>query len=178
MVRFAGEILILTGTPGSGKTTTAKALAAEGGSAKVHLHSDDFWHFIKNGAVAPYLPEAHQQNAVVIDVLAQAAEGYAKGGFFVIVDGIVGPWFLAPFTTLGVALHYVVLRPPLEVAIRRCQDRGGDTLTDPEPIAALHRQLSDLGELERHAIDIGDQAREQTFATVVEALRGGTFRLS
>ncbi len=178
MVRFAGEILILTGTPGSGKTTTAKALAAEGGSAKVHLHSDDFWHFIKNGAVAPYLPEAHQQNAVVIDVLAQAAEGYAKGGFFVIVDGIIGPWFLAPFTRLGVALHYVVLRPPLEVAIRRCQDRGGDTLTDPEPIAALHRQLSDLGELERHAIDIGDQAREQTLATVVEVLRGGTFRLS
>ncbi|WP_379066382.1 AAA family ATPase [Mesorhizobium sp. UC74_2] len=178
MISFAGEILILTGAPGSGKTTTAKALAAEGGSAKVHLHSDDFWYFIKNGAVAPYLPEAHQQNAVVIDVLASAAEGYAKGGFFVIVDGILGPWFLEPFTTLGVPLHYVVLRPPLEVAIRRCHDRGGDTLTDPEPIAALHRQLSDLGELERHAIDIGNQAREQTLATVVEALRGGTFRLS
>lgn len=157
MISFAGEILILTGAPGSGKTTTAKALAAEGGSAKVHLHSDDFWYFIKNGAVAPYLPEAHQQNAVVIDVLASAAEGYAKGGFFVIVDGILGPWFLEPFTTLGVPLHYVVLRPPLEVAIRRCHDRGGDTLTDPEPIAALHRQLSDLGELERHAIDIGNR---------------------
>ncbi|WP_054313601.1 AAA family ATPase [Mesorhizobium sp. 1M-11] len=178
MVEFAGEILILTGTPGSGKTTTAKALAVEGGSAKVHLHSDDFWHFIKNGAIAPYLPEAHRQNAVVIDVLAKAAQGYARGDLFVIVDGIIGPWFLEPFKALGVPLHYVVLRPPLEVAIRRCRDRGGDTLTDPEPIAALHRQLSELGNLERHAIDIGDQGREQTLAAVIEALRGGTFRLS
>ncbi|PLP59780.1 shikimate kinase [Mesorhizobium loti] len=178
MVDLAGEILILTGTPGSGKTTTAKALAAEGGSAKVHLHSDDFWHFIKNGAIAPYLPEAHQQNAVVVDVLAKAAQGYAKGGFFVIVDGIIGPWFLEPFRALSVPLHYVVLRPPLEVAIRRCRDRGGDTLTDPEPIAALHRQLCALGELERHAIDIGDQPREQTLAATIEAMRGGAFRLS
>ena len=177
MVEFAGEILILTGTPGSGKTTTAKALAAEGGSAKVHLHSDDFWHFIKNGAVAPYLPEARQQNAVVVDVLAKAAQGYAKGGFFVIVDGIIGPWFLDLFTALGVPLHYVVLRPPLEVAIRRCRDRGGDTLTDPEPITALHQQLSKLGELEKHAIDGGDQGRERTLTAVLEAMRSSRFRL-
>lgn len=177
MIDFAGEILILTGTPGSGKTTTAKMLGAETGSAKVHLHSDDFWHFIKNGAVAPYLPQAHAQNAVVVDVLAKAAEGYAKGGFFVIVDGIVGPWFLQPFRRLTVPLHYIVLRPPLDVAIRRCRERGGDTLTDPEPISALHRQLSALEELEAHAIDIGDQPPERTAAAVIDAVRSGTFRL-
>jgi len=89
-----GEVLILTGTPGAGKTTTAAALAAWRGSSKVHLHSDDFWHFIKHGAIQPYLPEAHCQNEVVLNVLANVAAGYAKGGYFVIVDGIVGPWFL------------------------------------------------------------------------------------
>jgi hypothetical protein len=44
----------------------------------VHLHADDFWHFIKYGAVAPYLPEAHEQNRIVVDVLAKAAEAYAR----------------------------------------------------------------------------------------------------
>ena len=85
----AGEILILTGTPGSGKTTTTKLLAMQSGSTKVHLHSDDFWHFIKNGAIPPYLPEADRQNSVVIDALAKAAASYARGGYFVIVDGIM-----------------------------------------------------------------------------------------
>ena len=37
----------------------------------VHLHSDDFWHYIRQGRIAPYLPQAHQQNQTVIDALAQ-----------------------------------------------------------------------------------------------------------
>jgi hypothetical protein len=26
----------------------------------VHLRADDFWHFIRKGAIPPYLPEAHE----------------------------------------------------------------------------------------------------------------------
>ncbi|EAA8855164.1 AAA family ATPase [Escherichia coli] len=177
-MNHTGEILILTGTPGSGKTTTAQTLAGEPGSSKVHLHSDDFWHFIKNGAIQPYLPEAHDQNTVVLDVLAQAAEGYARGGYFVIVDGIVGPWFLAPFKKIPVPVHYVVLRPALDVAIRRCQERGGNTLTDPGPITELHKQLSSLGQLERHALPIDAYTREETLAAVIQAVRSGTYLLT
>lgn len=125
----------------------------------MHLHADDFWHFIKHGAVAPYLPEAHEQNRVVVDVLAKAAQGYANGGYFVVVDGIVGPWFLQPFKLLAVPLHYIVLRPPLDVAIQRCRERGGDTLTDPDAITALYQQLSSLGELERHVLAIAGKGR-------------------
>lgn len=173
----AGEILILTGTPGSGKTTTARALAAEPGSAKVHLHADDFWHFIRNGNIAPYLPEAHGQNAVVVDVLANAAAGYARGHYFVVVDGIVGPWFLPPFTGLAVPLHYVVLRPSLEVAILRCQRRGGDTLSDPRHIEEIHRQFSLLVTLERHVLSTDGLTPEDTLRAVVEAVRSGGYRL-
>ncbi len=174
----AGEILILTGAPGSGKTTAAQALARLPGSPKVHLHSDDFWHFIKNGAIEPYLPEAHEQNRIVVDVLAQAAEGYARGGYFVIVDGIIGPWFLTAFERIPAVVHYVVLRPALDEAIRRCRERGGNTLTDPGPIAELHRQLSSLGSLERHALPIDAHSREDTLGAVAAAIRSGGFRLT
>ena len=178
MIGHAGEILILTGPPGSGKTTTAQALAAEPGAPKVHLHADDFWHFIKHGAIAPYLPAADGQNRIVIDVLARAAQGYADGGYLVIVDGIVGPWFLPPFRALAAPFHYVVLRPPLEVAIERCRRRGSDTLTDPDAISSLHRQFCALGDLGRHVLQTDGQSRSETLEAVVAAMDGGRFRLT
>ncbi|HEX2843356.1 AAA family ATPase [Hyphomicrobium sp.] len=174
----AGEILILTGTPGSGKTTTAQAIAALPGTPKVHLHSDDFWHFIKTGAIPPYLPEAHGQNAVVMGVLARAAESYATGGYFVIVDGIIGPWFLAPFRTLLSPLHYIVLRPDLADALQRCRERGGNTLSDPDPITALHEQFGDLGELADHVLLTDGQSRDDTREAVARAVQDGAYLLT
>lgn len=177
-IHLSGELLILTGTPGAGKSTTARALCARPGSAKVHLHADDFWAFIRHGAIAPHLPQSHEQNKVVIDVLAKAAEGYARGGYFVVLDGIVGPWFLEPFRALTVPLHYLVLRPSLDVAIDRCRQRGGDTLAEPVAITSLHRQLAALGQLEPHVLRTEGHSPEQTLNELIVALHSGAFRLS
>ncbi|MCB8819774.1 AAA family ATPase [Microvirga rosea] len=171
------EILIVTGTPGSGKTTAANSIAQLSGSPKVHLHSDEFWHFIKAGSIPPWHPEAHRQNATVIDVLAGAAARYAKGGYFVLVDGIIGPWFLDAFRNTGAVLHYVILRPDLEEAIRRCRERGGDTLSDPVAISALHQQFGNLGALERHALSVAGLSADETCDAIGKAVESGRFRL-
>ena len=142
----------------------------------VHLHSDDFWHFIKKGAIPPYLPESLHQNEVVMSVLAGAAEEYAKGGYFVVVDGIVGPWFIHPFRRLKQPLHYIVLRPALDAAIERCRLRGGDTLADPGPISALYQQFSRLGEFENHVIETVGHSPHDTLAAVHAGLVSGRFR--
>lgn len=177
MLDLRGEILILTGTPGAGKTTTAEALARLPGSPKVHLHSDFYWGFIKNGHVAPWLPEADAQNRVIMQAVAASAFAYAQGGYFVALDGIIGPWYLDYYRSLGVPLHYIVLRPALDVAITRVQARSGDSLNESGPVTQLHAAFSDLGDLEKHVIHTSGLTKKEQLQTIVSALGEGRFRL-
>ena len=85
-----GRIIIITGAPGTGKTTTASAVAKESDLEKsVHMHTDDFYHYLSKGAIPPHLPESNEQNLIVIEAFLEAAKRYARGGYDVIVDGIV-----------------------------------------------------------------------------------------
>jgi adenylate kinase family enzyme len=175
-VAAAGSVIVLSGSPGAGKTTVAR-LIADQLSPSVHLHADDFWHFIRQGCVAPYLPEAHQQNRVVMNVLTDAAFGYARGGYQVIVDGVVGPWFIDVFHTAsrasGIRLHYVVLRADEATTLQRATNRGEDALTDPSPVRDLHRQFAELGDFERYALDSTTLTAAQTARAVLQAINKG-----
>ncbi|MEV5830695.1 AAA family ATPase [Spirillospora sp. NPDC052242] len=175
------DVLVVTGPPGTGKSTVARILA-DAATPSVHLHTDDFYAFIRRGAVAPYLPEAHEQNRVVMDVIAGAAARYAQGGFHVIVDGVVGPWFTGPLVTAagraGVRLHYLVLRADEDTTVARgTARRGPGELTDPGPLRDMHRQFGDLGELERHVIDSTAQTPAETADAVLAAVRARTHLL-
>ncbi|HYC80873.1 MAG TPA: AAA family ATPase, partial [Solirubrobacterales bacterium] len=86
----APPVLILTGPPGSGKTTTAGLLSRRFG-AGVHLKSDLFFDFVTAGFVEPWRPESQRQNEVVMRTVGEAAASYARGGYFTVVDGIVIP---------------------------------------------------------------------------------------
>jgi adenylate kinase family enzyme len=175
-----GQMILVTGPPGAGKSTVA-ALLADRLTPSVHLHSDDFWRCIKQGWIAPYLPEAHQQNQVVMDVLVSAALGYAAGGYHVVYDGIVGPWFIDLFRAAAkeraVALSYVILRPDQQTTLTRATGRTGDALTDPAPIRALHDQFSDLGSYEAHVLDSGELTAEATAERVLAGVSRGAYLL-
>ena len=67
----------------------------------------DFYHYLSKGAIPPHLPESNEQNLVVIEAFLEAAKRYVRGGYDVIVDGIVGPWFLEPWLNI-VQEHYEV----------------------------------------------------------------------
>lgn len=181
---MTADVILLTGAPGSGKTTTARGLAATFPRA-VHMHTDDFWHVIVSGAIPPYLPESDAQNQTVMTAIERAAASYAAGGFTTVVDGIIGPWMLPHFLAPAGAdarerprLHYVVLRPSRDEALRRAQARTSpDALVDAGPITQLWDQFADLGDLEPHVIDTTAQRPDETLAAVRRAIDGGAFLL-
>jgi chloramphenicol 3-O-phosphotransferase len=176
----SGEVIILTGPPGAGKTSVAELLATDAARPAVHLVTDQFYRWILTGFVPPYLPQAQRQNEVVIDAIAGAVATYARGGYDVVVDGIVGPWFLDPFLGLAdeLVVSYVVLRPALDVTLARARGRADGELKQVEPIAGLHAAFERLGDLEGHVIDSGHLDAEQTAAEARRVLAAGGHRLT
>jgi adenylate kinase family enzyme len=168
-------ILILTGPPGVGKTTIAGILAGRNGPS-VHLEADTFFRFIRSGYVEPWKAESHEQNEMVMRIVAEAASGYARAGYFTIVDGIVIPgWFFEPLRDalcdLGHRVAFAVLRVPRSVCVARVNEREGGSISDPDAIGQIWQGFAELGDLERHAIDVDDQSPEGT-ATLLTQLLG------
>jgi hypothetical protein len=61
---------------------------------------------------------------------------------------------------------YAVLRPPIDVAIRRSRERSDEPMWDPDVVRRLWEAFADLGPLERHVIADGGEDPE-TIATLV-----------
>lgn len=169
--------MIVSGPPGSGKTTVSAALAS-GYERGVHLESDWFYRSIRSGFVAPWLPDAHSQNAAVMVAVTDAAAAFADAGYSVVWDGIVGPWFLdrvvRRLDAREICVQYLVLRPRRLTASQRVQGRG-DT---PEASGAetMYDQFTDLEDFEPHVIS-SDAPAEQVIEACRAALADGSLQV-
>jgi hypothetical protein len=176
------NVLLLTGPSGSGKTTVARLVATDAPGPTMHLTTDEFYRGIRTGFVAPYLPGAERQNEVVVDAIVAAVAAYARGGYDVVVDGVIGPWFLPPFRAAAAAgnwsMSYVVLRPDLGTTLQRGQSRPEPELTDVDALTGLHGAFAELGVLESHALDSTRLDVTQTAVQVREAVACGSHLLS
>lgn len=178
-----GRIVIITGSPGTGKTTAAAVIAKESDLEKsVHMHTDDFYHYLSKGAIPPYLPESNEQNLVVIEAFLEAAKRFVRGGYDVIVDGIVGPWFLAPWLGLvreGYEVHYIILRACKGETLKRAAERSKlDRKTNIELVETMWTQFCSLGRYEANVVDTTAYSVGETVSAIREKIESGTALLS
>jgi predicted kinase len=180
---MSGRIVIVSGPPGAGKSTIARKLAeSSAGDRAVHLHTDDFYAYIRKGFVEPWLPESQAQNITIMKALAATAAAYATGGYEVVVDGIVGPWFFDPWLASarehGLDLRYVTLRPDEAVTVARATARTAPgAMTDAEVVRTMWRHFQTFSPPEDHVLDTSGQSPAETLAVVRAGLDAGRFRL-
>lgn len=93
---FVGELLIVTGPPGAGKSTVAALLVASR-SPSVLIDGDAFFAFLRNGRIDPWLHGSNIQNEAVTDAAAATTGRFVANGYWTVYDGVLGTWFLPQF---------------------------------------------------------------------------------
>ena len=141
------SLICIAGPPGSGKSTVS-ALVSACLSPSVLIRGDAFYRFLDQGAVAPWLPEATDQNRAVISASGAAAGRFVRGGYDAVFDGVLGPWWLPTFfeATELEDLHYAVLLPSADRCVRNVAAREGhvDEPATREMHGEFQRALTDL----------------------------------
>ena len=168
------RLLVVTGPPGAGKSTVAARLA-DRFERSVLVRGDDFFGFVRRGYIDPWLPESHEQNAVVTEASAAATARYVAGGFDTVFDGVVGPWFLPTFAALtGLPeLDYVMLLPPVETCVTRVATRAGHGFTREPATRKMHAEFANATIDPRHVVTDPSLTSDAVADGVIAALPSG-----
>ncbi len=179
------SLLLLTGSPGCGKTTVAP-LVADRHARSVCLDLDWFFAKLRSGAISPWREEAHAQNRVVLHAAAEAVAALAAGGYVTVAEGIVYPFMLDLFAAAcareAVTLQYAVLRAPIAVVQQRVRDRRVEpehagALADAAVVEDLWTQFESLGVDARHLVDVDRRGPDDVADEIDRRLRAGEFGL-
>ena len=171
------SLLVVTGPPGAGKSTVAEAIGAQLNPSAV-VEGDAFFRFLRTGWIAPWLPEADDQNTIVTYAAGAAAGRYATGGLHTIYDGVIGPWFLDDFlaSTGLTTLEYAVLLPPVDLCVQRVLTRENHGFKDEAATRHMHDQFTSRAAASRHVFYDPSHSAQTLAADILDAQSRGRLR--
>jgi hypothetical protein len=173
------EVLILSGPPGSGKTSVALALA-DRYDRVAHVPLDSVHDFITpTGHVQPWgKPDAwKRQEAMLVRGISALARSFLEGRFAVIIehpvlDAATLQLYIEALRESGAPVHHIRLLPSLDACLARDRSRGHGQRLSPRRVEAAYAEAVAVGEIAGVTLDTtGDTVFET--ADRVQALTTG-----
>ena len=168
-----GSVVIISGPIGAGKTAVACELIKEPAHPTAYIEGDVFWSFFVKGKEAP----RNEAFRLIMRAMTASAISYARDGYETVLDFSMTPGFLEKaFHRFGsIPVHYIVLRPSLEVCATRAAARPSGKIKD-------YTQYSDFYQMfsvpEKYLVDDGTCDAVTIAARVREGIDRGRFLYS
>lgn len=168
-----GNVIMLSGPVGAGKTTVARELIKLLPGPLAYMEGDTFWSFIAKSEKRG----AREHFPVIMRAMTAASLPFVRSGFDALIDFSIPPEFLPTARKIlkDATLDYILLRPSLAVCEARARERSEGKIAD----YSVYREFYALFEgAERHTICDDEADAALLAARIRDGLGAGKFRVA